>query len=164
MEGQANERGDAGCPGASCGWSRSVRAHLGPVDPVEAAGSGGCGGDHELAEDAGSPVRAQVFCCPTPAPPREGDSTCPRNARSWPFRVTHHPESTTWRTVSGMSGTWLQHLQGPAERSKGQGWVRTEPGVGGNSTGQASAPHLLKPLNVGAAELQVTVSWDHHSA
>lgn len=152
MEGQANEKGDTGCPGASIGWSRMASAHLGPVDPVEAAGSGGCGGDCELAEDAGSPVQAQVFCCSNPAPPREG-SMWPRNARSWPFRATHRPESTTLGTVSGMSGTWLQHLQGPAERSKGQDWVRTELGVGGNGTGQAPAPHLLEPLNVGAAEL-----------
>lgn len=30
-----------------------------------------------MAEDAGSPVRAQVFCCPTPAPPREGAAHVP---------------------------------------------------------------------------------------
>lgn len=41
-------------------------------------------------------------------------------ARSQPFRATYRPGSTTWETVFGMSGTWLQHLQAPGEK-KAQG-------------------------------------------
>lgn len=130
-------RADAKCPGTSCRWSRTASAHLGPVDPVETAGSGGYGGEVSWLRMQEALVWAQVFCCPNPGPPREGGRTRPGTARVGPFRATHRPESTTWGTVSGMSGTWLQHLQAPVERSKGRGWVETEPGAGESSTGQA---------------------------
>lgn len=124
-------------------------AHLSPVDPVETAGSGGCGGHSELAENAGGPCPGPGLLLPQPRTPQGGGRTWPRTARIWLFRATHHPGSTTWGTVSRMSGTWLQHLLAPVERSKGQGWVRTEPGAHGSSTGQAPVPH---PSPAGASQ------------
>lgn len=48
--------------------SRAASTHLRPVDPVEAAGSGGCGGDGSWLSTKEAPVQAQLCCCPNPGP------------------------------------------------------------------------------------------------
>lgn len=152
MCGSAGRRyGVPGWPATSGGWTMAS-AYLGPVDPVEAAGSGGCGGGRKLSEGAGGLTQARVPCCPTRSPVRES-RTQPRTARSWPFRATHHLGSTTWGTVSGRWGTWLQHLRAPAERSQGRELAEKRPEQAGARRGGSRPPHLLEPLDVGTAEL-----------
>lgn len=50
-------------------------AHLGPVDPVEAAGSGGCGEGRELAERAGGPCPGPDFLLPSQGSHVRGQDT-----------------------------------------------------------------------------------------
>lgn len=70
---------------------------------------------------------------PHPGLPRE-------EAGPSPLGATHHRGSTTWGTVSGTSGTWLQHLRAPGKRGRGQGWRPPEPGQAGASVGRPG-PH-----------------------
>lgn len=87
--------------------------------------------------------RPRSSAAPTQDPPgrrQDVDWGCQEPA----LRATYRPGSTTWGTVFGMSGTWLQHLRAPGEK-KGRGWVKTEPGAGGHSTGQAWAPPPSSP-------------------
>lgn len=110
-------------------------------------------GDRELAEDTGSLVQAQAFCCPDPGPPgrRQGvDWGCqePALRGHLPSRK-HHLADSFWH-----AGDMAPAPSGSCEK-EGGGWVKTALGAGGNSAGQAGPPppHLLEPLDVGAAEL-----------
>lgn len=98
--------------GLSMWMAKACRAHLGSVDPVEAAGSGGYRREYE----------AEYEVCPYPSPalllnqprfPHQQDGLA--LPRKDPSCRTHHPGNTTWRRVGGTSGTWLQPHRAPAE-------------------------------------------------
>lgn len=165
-------------PGTSCGWSRPAIAHLGSVDPVEAAGSGGCG--REGSRGSGSAMsRPRSSAAPTWVPLGRGQETAWHSGSR--LTVQEAPLGGQFLACRGLGSSTIGLLWREAKarlgQSGGQGgkgtWSRatsTEEALQGELTaggrGMSSllatllvgtwggpTPYLLQSLDVGAAEL-----------